>query len=88
MKIALPPKTQAALTAAAHSTWITGIALAGGLVTAAAANAQSTGQPVTLGGVAAYAQSHWLFYTISQLIAPTIRGGIAFKQTPAQGATL
>lgn len=73
----MSPKTQAAALAAAHSAWITALALAGGLLTAAYASGNAN-SPQAL---AAYVKANAFGYLIANLIAPSIRAAAAAKGT-------
>jgi hypothetical protein len=71
------PKLYAALVAGFHSTYITFLALAGGLLTAAAASGNA-GSPGTLW---IYIKANAFGYLIANIIAPTIRAAAAAKGT-------
>ena len=73
------PNVTAAAIAAFHSAWITALALAGGLLTAAVASGNA-GTPAAL---LAYVKANAFGYAIANIIAPTIRAAAAAKGTPA-----
>lgn len=70
-------QVNAGVSAAVHSAWVSFLALAGGLLTAAAATGNATSPTLLI----AYVKANGFGYVIANLIAPSIRAAAAVKRT-------